>query len=264
MVYDNSEVVTKIVGNGSAAVQVLRGAAARAYQRQVHGRSPRRAAAFARAAERLGRMGYKPTDKVVAQRIVRRSVVRSGGIMPVSLKLTPTGQTTEVSDGVVDLIWTSWDTGDNSTWTGVTEASNYEDNLWGTFTGQHDLTSEDTAWRQVFWANYEGGGDGGGPYPIRYDVQPSPDYGRRAAKGGVLAGAPRLLLAAAGGPGAVAYVRPNRWWKGDYRGYYGCSAAWCAGAAIGCALFADGAAPGCFAAGCTGAMIGCSYGTLWE
>jgi hypothetical protein len=57
-------------------------------------------------------------------------------------------------------------------------------------------------------------------------------------------------------------------WLGKYKGWLGCSAAWCAGAAGGCALGhwwnAEILWAPCTGIGCAGAMVGCTYGSLWE
>lgn len=57
-------------------------------------------------------------------------------------------------------------------------------------------------------------------------------------------------------------------WLGGWASWGKCSAAWCGGAAVGCAIAnwwnAEIAFGPCAAAGCVGGAIGCTYGTLWN
>jgi hypothetical protein len=62
-------------------------------------------------------------------------------------------------------------------------------------------------------------------------------------------------------------VAPAKW-LGGWGAWGKCSAAWCGGAAAGCAAAnfwnAEVAFGPCAAAGCIGGAIGCTYGTLWN
>lgn len=79
---------------------------------------------------------------------------------------------------------------------------------------------------------------------------------------------PALRHAQLLGTDRVQIRRVKLKWLGRFKSWLGCSVAWCAGAAGGCALGnwwnAEIAWAPCTGMGCTGVFIGCTYGSLWE
>ena len=243
------EVTTRVLADGMT-IQFLKGDAARAYMDDVYRKNPLRAAAHAKGQKLLADMGYAPADRVYVLRHFNPQ--RPFRTTLVSFRLTP-AQTYDYNSGSEDFTWYSSDTGDNSTWTGQFSYANSSTNDWGDWSANHDDSDINTIWSQVNWSYLNGDSTGGCCRYVRDDEPPCASCGVKKVRAhypDVWYGTnrPRALPAA---------------WRGNYRAFYGCAAAWCGGAALGGYLFAGPAAPEAFTVGCTTALVGCSYGSLW-
>jgi hypothetical protein len=174
-------------------------------------------------------MGAIRTQEIfVARHIFRKVQPPPVRTTLVDYRMSPT-QTFEANDGSIDIVFVSWDDGDNSHWLGEFSAGNSQTADWAHYTASHDLISESTIW-QVIWGHLEGDSAGEAPRYISHDTEPCDPCSHRIVK------------ATDRYPDVWYGLRSPRpqpvRWIGDYRGFYGCSVAWCGGAVFASLLLA--------------------------
>lgn len=232
-----SEDITLVQYDSERAVEQLRGTAALAHLQNLRSREPQ---ALIASIKNMKEHGFRPTDHVFVERHLRlaRNTSQSG---PPPYSLTQTSSEAN-SDG--EIVFWSWDDGDNSTWEGTIYVEIYSDGAASTWDGQiYDETEDHPwVWYQKTWER--------DPVDRRIAFPPLP--GTRSND--------RFLLTNS----AIA-LRPQF----DLVGFYEWATCWRAAVVGGC----SGAAwtcrrtgplwPECFAYGCTGAeiagAIGCYY-----
>lgn len=177
------------------------------------------------------------------------------------LRLISTEQQWSISEDTVELIWVPGDSQENY-WLGTFYATLYDESgqiladQISNIEQQYILPSAegwDETWRDHVYAYDNERGpievSFGGP---SFGGSSDPSIGFRT----IQFRSPRMM------------IQPVARWLGRYKQWLGCSVAWCAGAAGGCALGnwwnAEIAWAPCTGVGCTTAFVGCTYGTLWE
>lgn len=141
------------------AVEVLHGKRAVDYLEVVEKEKPER---FKKAELRLKELGYKPTTDVVVFRTVNIAKSGSKGPQNGNKHLVLPAQDT-YSDSEGEVIFWSWDDGDDGTWEGITSAERYSDGAYATYESQVLIVTEnyETVWEEQT-SYYRGGSDGGG------------------------------------------------------------------------------------------------------
>lgn len=141
------------------AVEVIHGKRAVDYLEVVKKERPER---FKKAGSKLKELGYKPTGEVVVYRTVNVAKPVSKGLRSGNNSLVLPAQDT-YSDSEGEVIFWSWDDGDNGTWEGITSVERYSDGAYATYESQALIATDnyDTVWEDQT-SYYGGGADGGG------------------------------------------------------------------------------------------------------
>lgn len=232
--------VRRVALGGGAMVEKLKGEAALAHIYNVFSKKPE---AFKAARKALEARGFEPTQHVYVERTVRLASNRWGSdgasVLPVQ------DYSEQSSEG--EIVFWSWDDGDDNTWEGSIFVEAYSTGEQSTWEGQIDASNEDHDW-VYYQKTWSGGGPGGGdPLPASLDAPPLPRPST-----------PSPTLATWPPPGASAgsmYVPVG--WYGWATCWRACVVGGCVAVAIGCV--ASGPLwPGCFGWGCVGAEVGCA------
>jgi hypothetical protein len=216
------------------SVEILKGVAAVSHMKNVQARRPQ---AFSKSREHLRALGWTPTEHVVVMRTVNDRLARgnSDGIVP--------AQVIDTNEG--EVIFWSWDDGNNSTWEGEMYAVRYEDGA--------EITSDvqmDTVANQVI-------------YDDVVHHQPGVlSYYHYVGNDGMAPSA-AALFAAMGTPSRSDIQLATSTFDGRQFGkdWLACVVAACAAAIFGCAvsgpLYVE-----CLALSCAGATVGCALATI--
>lgn len=226
-------------------LEELSGESARRHLEQLMSRRPN---AFANIS--LAAKGYIPTEHVVVQRISR---------IPTQLGASQWNsfftQTYEEYDAEGEIMFWSWDNGDDNTWEGVIWFEHYASGLAGTNEAQFDVSNEEhpMMWLDNTWESSGGGGDGDGDHELVEMVRWS---GPRCGTG--VPGVRFASLGTGSVTGTYALAAGFDW------GSWGrCTGAWtvagCSGAAVACIAAGPKWAP-CFGFGCAGAFVAAAVG----
>jgi hypothetical protein len=225
----NPEIREVKIGEG-LRLQDMTGEAALDHFYNVLSRKPK---AFSAARKALAGRGFAPTNTVFVERTVRL--------------LSPASTSETSPDG--EIVFWSWDDGDNGTWEGAIYVEVYADGAASTWEGQLDTSTQDYPWIEVHKTWEGGAGGGGGPLPVSFN-------GRPPLPGSLAGVAPAVQLpipfAGAGAYTPVSFYQWARCWRG-------CVVTGCGAAAVGC-LFSDGGWPGCWAGWCLGSEASCAVG----
>lgn len=199
--------------------------------------------AFKAARKALEARGYRPTQQVYVERTVRLASNRSGkpgaGIVA--------AQDYSEQSGEGEIIFWSWDDGNDNTWEGSVYVEVYSNGDAATWEGQIDASNEDHEWvyYQMTWSGGPGGG--GDPLPVGLEAPPLPS--RNAY--------PSPTLAAWPPPSASSgsmYLPVD--WSSWAKCWRACVVGGCITVAFGC--IASGPLwPACFGWGCVGMELGC-------
>jgi hypothetical protein len=233
-----SDYVRAVSDDGRSAVDTLTDEAARAHLAELRARKP---SAFAKADAMMEKKGYARTEIVVVRRSVdlRGERGRANGIAPV--------QSYSNDDG--EIVFYSWDDGDDGTWEGQVYVENYATGASILVNGQ--ILISDAA-VPVQWERtvYSSGGD---PRLIAPEARSGCDVVQVAsADHDVIE---KVRAGAANADIQLVQIR------GYLQRWVTCSAGGCVAALIGCRY--TGPAWGyCTGVGCFAAMIGCAIAEL--
>jgi hypothetical protein len=216
-------------------VEQLSGQAALAHLRNALSKRPE---AFEKARQNLAARGFKPTEHVYVERTLRNIRSKSNGRSPYFLTQTSSEHNT---DGEI-LFW-SWDDGNNGTWEGTIQVTIYSNQASTTWDGQIDDSTDSHPW---VWYEKTWEGRDRGPYEV--SSPPMPARYRND------------ILLAKSTPQAI---NPDYFLTGSF---YNWAVCWrsavvggCTTAAVACRLSGP-AWPGCFGAWCVGAEVGGAVG----
>lgn len=229
--------IQRVALGGGAFVERLKGDAALAH---LYNAMSRRPDAFAAARRSLARRGFTSTPLVYVERTIRLARNPAGEDRSTTLP----AQTHSEQNGDGEIIFWSWDDGQNATWEGAIYVEIYSTGSATTWEGQIDASTTEHPWI-YYEKTWQGGG--GGPHEVRFGVPP-PLPGMQAV--------PAVSLGQASSYGA-GYAPAS--WLGWAVCWRRCVVVGCGTAAIGC-LSSGPAWPGCFAAWCLGAEIMCAVG----
>ncbi|HEX2833713.1 MAG TPA: hypothetical protein VHW00_11935 [Thermoanaerobaculia bacterium] len=222
---DAKVAIDRISGESSHAepVQILRGAEAKAHLAELKSKRP---SVFRMAERRMSARGYRPTEQVVVLRTARTEP-----------SLYQPTQSIPTSEG--EIVFWSWDDGDDSTWEGTMYISRYSNGAEMLQEAQFDIATatpsvmfESTIWKHLPGLEYAAGDDP--------NVQGSPVL--MASLRGATA-TPQIEL-------ATSMPRPAREWLG-------CVVNGCLVGAIACA-FSGPAYPECVVLVCAAVKLGCT------
>ena len=224
---------------GGAMVEKLKGEAALTHLYNVFSRKPE---AFKAARKALEARGFKPTQHVYVERTVR---LASNRFSKPGASVTPAQDYSEQSSEGEIIFW-SWDDGDDNTWEGSVYVEVYSNGDASTWEGQIDASNENHEWIYNL-KTWSGGPGGGGPRPVGLEAPPLPSPSP-----------PQPTLAAwpppSAGPGSM--YTPVGWleWAQCWRM---CVVGGCTAVAITC-IRSGPLWPGCFGFGCVGLEVGCA------
>ena len=220
------------IGNGKS-VQVLTGVEALNHLKNLQARRPQ---VFAKSSERLRARGWKPTENVVVVRTVRDSLARRGG----SNGIVP-AQTAYTDEG--EVVFWSWDDGDDGTWEGEMWAQRYSDAAEALSDAQADVRTEDqyVIWEDlVYWDSPT----------IRQEYQQVRENFRKASP---------FLLASLRPANGIQLARVDA--RQFVRDWMACTVVGCGGAAAGC-VFSGPLYIECVFLGCHAAVSFCALGEI--
>jgi hypothetical protein len=233
----NSEIQRVALGN-DVFVERLHGEAALAHLYNLMSRRPE---AFAAARKSLEQRGFAPTNIVTVERTIRlaRSRPKEGGALAVPAQTS----SEQNSDG--EIVFWSWDDGNNGTWEGEIYIEIYSTGAASTWEGQIDDSTDQYPW--IYYRKLWEGAGGGGPHEVQNEVSP-PLPGSRAQI------VPAVLLESCGlEAGRVVPVSFYQWavcWRACVLGGCTAAAAWC--------RLTGPAWPECWSVRCVAAEIGCA------
>lgn len=234
--------------NSKIAVETLTGHRAVEYFQKLRAEKPAR---FKEAGKFLAQKGYKPTNTVTVFRTLRitEAQLRQGIVPPA----VPQRASTTVTSSEGEVVFWSWDDGDDGTWEGSTYVERYSDGAYTNSDSQSDIQTSDyfEIWSDV--TSSGGGGDGPGDDPIAVSFEPKQD-------------ANQVRFAVAGGPNAALMqqgaLNPRLVLDGfDWQGFLSCSIGGCSGCAVSCA-FTGPTWPGCFGPCCGAVVVACAIQEL--
>lgn len=232
-------------GNSKTGIERLAGEAAHAYLRNL---KARRSEGFRRAQAKLEARGFVQTDQVA----VFRSVSLVGGRQVSRDDVTFVEDVFTTGDG--ELVFWSWDDGDDTTWEGSIFMASYSPEADLLANAQLDISTslnDEPIWEETISYNpprggpfnQEASGDGLDTAPTR------------------VACASDDIVAGLAGPTLDRDLVFVGSFAGMVKSWAACSLAGCAGAAVACALSGPGWA-GCFNAWCMGSTVGCAVGVV--
>ena len=220
----------------------LSGAAALAHLRNLMSRHP--SAMTASRANLTGR-GFAPTDVVYVERTIRLASDGSEQYGSSFSLAQDSGESN--SDGEI-LFW-SWDDGDDATWEGTIYMEMYSNGAASTWDGQINASNSQHDW--VFYQKTWTSGSGG-PRPVDFRTPgEAPPLPGRVPQVGY------AVLSSGADHGSSPNVTVS--WMGWAVCWRSCVVTGCGTAAVGCIRVGPGW-PGCFAAWCIGAEIFCGVG----
>ena len=235
--------------NSKIAVETLTGHRAVEYFKKLRAEKPAR---FKDAGKFLAQEGYKPTNIVTVFRTLRitEAQLRQGIVPPA----VPQKASTTVTSSEGEVVFWSWDDGDDGTWEGSTYVERYSDGAYTNSDSQSDIQTSDyyEIWSEV--TSSGGGGDGPGDEPIAVSFEPKQETGQ-------------VRLAVAGGPNAMLMqqgalnprlVQDDGF---DWQAFLACSVGGCSACAVTC-TFTGPAWAGCFGPCCGGIVVGCAIQEL--
>lgn len=239
-VTERSAEVHRVALADGAFVERLTGEAALAH---LYNSMSRRPEAFAGARRALGARGFGATSTVYVERTIRLAKGPLGGggatILPAQT------HSEQNSDG--EIVFWSWDDGQNATWEGAIYIEAYASGVAATWEGQIDASTAQHPW-VYYRKTWEGGG--GSPHPTRLDhLPPLP---------GIFPAATSAMPRRSRPQGAEVLPASFGTWAICWRS---CVVTGCGTAAVGC--IASGPLwPKCFALWCLGAEAACGLGCL--
>ncbi|HYH05529.1 MAG TPA: hypothetical protein VEK11_00580 [Thermoanaerobaculia bacterium] len=231
--HEQSAVEYVSTAKGSFAVSPLDAKAAQARLQELKAQRPE---AFRKAASVLQSRGWTPTDIVVARRIAARA---EGPVQP--------AQT--FSDGDTEIIFWSWDDGDNATWEGQIYIHNYANGGELLLDGQFQTDSSTLAvnWEsEIYYKGPRTSPGASDPY-----VMLQRDGVRVASLGGI-------DVAAATNADILLVQSLRR----RLQSWAECTATGCWSGALAC-RFTGPAWPECAAGACLAVMVGCAMQQLF-
>jgi len=224
-------------GEPKLGVETLSGERGLEYLESLKRAHPER---FSKAGASLAQAGYRPTSIVVALRLTHFS--------PVSAVrgLGPAGAlpTTTVATSAGEVIFHSWDDGDDGTWEGSVYVERYSDGAWVLYDVQYDIETADyfEVWSEGMGGG--GGGPGGDPIEARY---------RSDRSSGILVASLRIP--------DLGFILPTFPYYYGHDPFLTCLTAGAAGCAAGCTFTGPGWGP-CFGACATGVVVACAIERL--
>lgn len=144
-------------------VERLTGKAALAH---LHNIMSRRPGAFDRARQSLRDRGFVPTETVYVERTIRLASTQ-----PFGKGLVVPAQDYSESNEDGEILFWSWDDGDDATWEGSIYIEIYSDGAASTWEGQIDASNEEHNWI-YYLKTWEGGPGPGEPLEARFDLAP--------------------------------------------------------------------------------------------
>jgi hypothetical protein len=244
-VFDNSIQLLENQGK-LVAVQRLSGKEAYDHLQQVR---DVKGEAFGHSVALMASQGYRPTKVAVVVRTVRVDKLISEGVIPSSA--VPVG--TEISNQEGEVIFWSWDDGNDGTWEGVTYVAKYSTGQWATYNSQVNIQVPQYS---TVWAQMTGGS-------IQEENQDVLDRGPQRMNGFLQAisrggGVPATPLAVASSPRApgvgLAAINANQ----EFEDFVICSVGFCYICAEGC-IFAGPFWPECFGLCCFLSILFCAW-----
>jgi hypothetical protein len=192
--------------------------------------------------------GYQPTKVAVVMRTVRVDRLISQGLLPATA--VPAG--TEISNEEGEIVFWSWNDGDDSTWEGITYVAKYTTGQWATYDSQISIPVPQYT---TVWSQQTGGS-------IQEEHQDVTDRSRRKMDGFLQAIARPGDYGAIATPAAMSSQLPGTRLaspsKQDYQDFLVCSVGFCFICAEGC-VFAGPFWPECFGLCCFLSVLFCGW-----
>lgn len=207
-------------------VEKLTGQRAVDHFRRLRAERPER---FARAGQALARRGYQPTRDVIAYRTLSLAGAYAPSDLPEGFRPQPglrlAADSFSESEG--EIIFWSWDDGNDATWEGMAYVERYSDGAYVNYDAQADISTDDS-WHSV-WSEETSSGGGGwdGGDDCRECIYPTSN-----STGGTIVPAVTGNPSAALGHGMLDLrlaQASSRW-----DGYLGCALSRCVGCGVAC------------------------------
>lgn len=137
-------------------VETVTGASAAAYVHSLLARDPKVWSAFQASAAEMRSRGFKPTGQTVIVRRYRadaQAALRQSPLNELLRRVFPSvhAQTTSYSDGNGEVIYVSWDDGNDETWEGEQFVQYYSDGYWELTNKQLNIVEDRRCCGQGSW-----------------------------------------------------------------------------------------------------------------
>lgn len=221
------------------ALQKVTGVEAMRHLEAVRSQHPQ---AFLRSSENLRGRGFKPTQEVVVLKTVRVDDVITG-----SGAMAPASTSQGNSEG--EVVFWSWDDGDDGTWEGTTYVTKYATGEWATHDSQLNIETTN------YWTVWSVKTGGSGPSE-EYQVSHPGDQGG----GSIMFAVSGQRLSSMQGAPAPGQGPQLAGWQ-EFQDFIWCSGALC-GVCFGTCLASGPLFPGCFTICCGLSVLFCAFNHL--